>query len=183
MKKIFLFLLLITGLNVNAQDTLSTNNAFINFDATSTGSPEKIEAISKQVKSKLVVKTGDFVFAIQMQSFEFEKALMKDHFHENYVESTKFPRATFKGAIQDIAKVNFAKDGKYPVVVKGTMDMHGVKKEVTANGTLTVTGDKVTATSSFKVLLSDFNIEIPKVVGDKIAKQASITVNAAYNKK
>ena len=65
MKKIFLFLLLITGLNVNAQDTLSTNNAFINFDATSTGSPEKIEAISKQVKSKLVVKTGDFVFAIQ----------------------------------------------------------------------------------------------------------------------
>ena len=61
--------------------------------------------------------------------------------------------------------------------------MHGVKKEVTANGTLTVTGDKVTATSSFKVLLSDFNIEIPKVVGDKIAKQASITVNAAYNKK
>jgi polyisoprenoid-binding protein YceI len=183
MKKILLFLFLLTGLNVFAQDTLSTNNAVINFDATSTGSPEKIEAVSKQVKSKLVVKTGDFVFAIQMQSFEFEKSLMKDHFHENYVESTKFPRATFKGAIQDIAKVNFAKDGKYPVVVKGTMDMHGVKKEVTANGTLTVTGDKVTASSNFKVLLSDFNIEIPKVVGDKIAKQATITVNATYNKK
>lgn len=183
MKRILLFLFLGIGLNVQAQDTLSTNNAIINFDATSAGSPEKIEAISKQVKSKLVVKTGDFVFAIQMQSFEFEKSLMKDHFNENYVESTKYPRATFKGVIQDVAKVNFTKDGKYPVVVKGTMDMHGVKKEVTANGTLTIAGDKVIASSSFKLLLSDFNIEVPPVVGDKIAKQSTIIMNATYNKK
>ena len=108
---------------------------------------------------------------------------MKDHFNENYVESTKYPRATFKGVIQDVAKVNFAKDGKYAVVVKGIMDMHGVKKEVTSNGTLTIAGDKVTASSSFKLLLSDFKIEVPPVVGDKLAKQATITVNATYNKK
>ena len=182
MKKVFLFLTMVISLAANAQDKYLTRNAKVHFDATTSTSPEKIESVNNQVISIFNTQTGQYEFSMQMQSFEFEKALMKDHFNENYVETTKFPKAVFKGAIQDVAKVNFAKDGKYAVVVKGTMDMHGVKKEISANGTLTISGGKVIASSTFKLLLSDFNVEVPKLVSDKIAKEATITVDAAYNK-
>ena len=173
---------MVISLAANAQDKYLTRNAKVHFDATSSTSPEKIEAINNQVISIFNTQTGQYEFSISMLSFEFEKQLMKDHFNENYVESTKFPKAVFKGSIQDVAKVNFAKDGKYPVVVKGTMDMHGVKKEVSANGTLIVSGGKVTASSSFKLVLSDYNVTVPNLVKDKIAKEATITVDATYNK-
>jgi hypothetical protein len=182
MKKIFLFLAMTVSLVANAQDKYLTRNAKVRFDATSSTSPEKIEAINNQGTSIFIAQTGQYEFSVLMQAFEFEKALMKDHFNENYVETTKFPKAVFKGSIQDVAKVNFAKDGKYPVVIKGTMDLHGVKKEVSANGTLTVSGGKVTASSNFKLVLSDFNVVIPNLVKDKIAKEATINVDAAYNK-
>lgn len=182
MKKIFLFLAMAVSLAANAQDKYLTRNAKVRFDATSSTSPEKIEAVNNQGTSIFVAQTGQYEFSVLMQAFEFEKALMKDHFNENYVETTKYPKAVFKGTIQDVAKVNFAKDGKYPVIVKGTMDMHGVKKEVTANGTLTVSGGKITASSNFKLVLADFNVTIPNLVKDKIAKEASINVDAAYNK-
>ncbi|MFM7016563.1 MAG: YceI family protein [Bacteroidota bacterium] len=182
MKKVLLFLSMVVSLAANAQDKYLTRNAKVVFDATTSTSPEKIEGVNNQGISVFVAQSGQYEFSIQMQAFEFEKALMKDHFNENYVETSKFPKAVFKGSIQDVAKVNFAKDGKYPVVVKGTMDLHGVKKEVTADGSLTVSGGKITAASTFKLLLSDYKVEIPKLVGDKVAKQATITVNATYNK-
>jgi len=182
MKKILFLLAMVISLASNGQDTLSTKNAVINFDATSPSSPEKIEAISKIAISKMLVKTGEVAFAIQMMSFEFEKSLMKDHFNENYVETSKFPRATFKGNILDFSKVNLSKNGKYPVKVKGNMNLHGVTKEVTADGFINVNGDKVNVTSTFKINLSDFNVKIPDLVKDKVAKEATITVNATYNK-
>ena len=182
MNKLLFALFMVIGLVANAQDTLSTKNAVINFDATSPSSPEKIEAVSKLGISKMLVKTGEVAFALQMMSFEFEKALMKDHFNENYMETSKFPRATFKGNIQDFSKVNFSKNGKYPVKVKGSMTLHGVTKEVIADGFINVTGDKINATSTFKLILSDFNIKVPDLVKDKVAREATITVNATYNK-
>lgn len=182
MKNLLFALFMVISLVANAQDTLSTKNAVINFDATSPNSPEKIEAVSKTAISKMLVKTGEVAFAIQMMSFEFEKSLMKDHFNENYVETTKFPRATFKGAIQDYSKVNLSKNGKYPVKVKGSMTLHGVTKDVIADGVINVNGDKVSATSTFKLNLLEFNIKIPDLVKDKVAKEATIIVNATYNK-
>jgi hypothetical protein len=182
MKKVFFILSMVATLAANAQDKYLTRNAKVHFDATTSTSPEKIEGVNNQGISIFVAQSGQYEFSIQMQSFEFEKALMKDHFNENYVETSKFPKAVFKGTIQDVAKVNFAKDGKYPVKVKGNMTLHGETKEVTADGTLTISGGKVTASSTFKLLLSDYKVEIPKLVGDKVAKQATITVDATYNK-
>lgn len=182
MKKVLFVLSMVIGLTAQAQDKYLTRNAKVQFDATTSTSPEKIEGVNNQGLSVFVAQSGQYEFSIAMLSFEFEKQLMKDHFNENYVESSKFPKAVFKGTIQDIAKVNFAKDGKYPVKVKGSMTLHGVTKDVTADGTLSISGGKVNATSTFKLLLSDYKVEIPKLVGDKVAKEATITVNATYNK-
>jgi len=117
-----------------------------------------------------------------MKAFEFEKALMQDHFHENYVESEKYPKSTFKGNVVDMSKVDLTKDGSYPVKVKGNLTLHGVTKEVLTDAVFTVKGGKVNGASTFKILLADYKVEIPNLVKDKISKDVRIVVDANYTK-
>jgi polyisoprenoid-binding protein YceI len=97
------------------------------------------------------------------------------------MESEKFPKSTFKGNITNIKKVNFAKDGNYPVTVKGTLELHGVKNEVETTGMIKVAGESVIATADFSILLADYKIPVPSVVGEKLSKSAKIKVNCTYS--
>lgn len=180
MKNLILFLLFAVSANtvVHGQKFF-TKTGSINFDATTSASPEKIEGVNRTVTCVLDAKTGNIQFAVLMKGFEFERALMQEHFNENYVESDKFPRAEFKGAIADNEKVNYAKDGTYAVKVKGKLTMHGESKDVETDGKVTVQGGKITAIAGFSVLLADFKISIPGLVADKVAKTAQINVTCA----
>lgn len=178
MKKIllasFLFLSMIT---LQAQDKYFTKTGKINFGATSPSSPEKVEGINKSVICVEDIKTGNIQFSALMKGFEFERALMQEHFNENYIESDKFPKAEFKGVIVNNANVNYSKEGTYPVKVKGKLSIHGETKDVETDGKLTVTGGKISATANFEVALSDYKITIPSLVADKVAKTAKINVD------
>ena len=112
-----------------------------------------------------------------MKGFEFERALMQEHFNENYVESNKFPKAEFKGAITNNNAVNYAKDGVYPVKVSGQLTMHGETKTIETNGTVTIKNGKINTLAEFAVLLADYKISIPQLVADKVAKTATIKVD------
>lgn len=138
---------------------------------------EDIEAVNKTVTAVLDGTTGAFQFAVQMKGFAFEKALMQQHFNENYVESDKFPRATFKGTLTDKAAVQYTQDGNYPVVVKGSLMLHGITREIQVPGTLQVTGGKLLGTATFALQLSDYNIAIPALVKDKVSNTITISVN------
>ena len=105
---------------------------------------------------------------------------MQEHFNENYMESDKYPKSIFKGKITNIDKVNFQKEGNYPVTVKGTLELHGVTKDVETNGTFKVAGEGVESVAEFVVTLEDYKIAIPGVVKDKISKTAKIKVNCNY---
>lgn len=154
-----------------------TKTGKINFDATTSSSPDKINGINKAVTCVMDIKTGNIQFATLMKGFEFEKALMEEHFNENYMESEKFPKAEFKGLIANNAEVNYAKDGSYQAKVKGQLTMHGITKYVEAEGKLVVQKGRINTVSDFKVLLSDYNISIPAIVSDKVSKTATISVN------
>lgn len=143
-------------------------------------SMENIDATSNQATSIIDATSGDIVFKVLQQSFQFQKALMQEHYNEKYVESEKFPEATFKGKIANVSAVNFTKDGIYPVKVTGDMTMHGATKSVTADGTITIKGGKVTAQAKFPLYLKDFKIEIPGAVKDKIAENVQVTVDISY---
>ena len=138
---------------------------------------EDIEAKNKTVAAVLDIKTGALQFSVLMKSFEFEKALMQEHFNENYVESDKFPKADFKGSVTNNSSVNYSKDGTYNTIVKGKLTIHGVTREVEAPGTIKIEGGKIDASSVFNVLLSDFNVSIPSVVKDKISNSIKINVD------
>ncbi len=143
---------------------------------------EKIEAHNTTASTVLDATTGNFEWAVLIKGFQFEKALMQEHFNENYMESDKYPKAVFKGRIDNLSQVNFSKDGEYTVKASGNLEMHGVTQPVMVEGKLKVKGESISASGKFNVKVEDYKIQIPKVVADNIAKVVEVTVSADYQK-
>lgn len=141
---------------------------------------EVIEAHNRQVVSILDVSNGDILFNLLNKSFEFKVALMQEHFNENYMETTKFPKSTFKGKITNLDKIDFKKDGTYAAEVTGDLTIHGVTKNVTTTGSIEVVNGIVTAKAKFKVIPKEYGIQIPQLVENKIAKDMEVTVDIPY---
>jgi polyisoprenoid-binding protein YceI len=181
MKKIAFFTLVVMSFAVSGQaQKYVTKNGFIRFYSDSP--MEKIEATNRQVNAAMDATTGDFVFRVLMKSFTFEKALMQEHFNENYAESDKFPNATFLGKIINIKDLNISKDGKYPVTVEGKLTMHGETKQVSEKGTFEVREGKLIGKTKFNILLSDYKISIPNAVVNSISKTIEINVEVVLDK-
>jgi len=176
MKQItILSLLIILSIgNAQAQKYITKTGHIRFFSATPV---EDIEAHNRQVNSALDHQTGEFVFKVLMKSFQFEKALMQEHFNENYVESDKFPNATFSGKVLNIKEINFSKNGTYPTTIEGDLTIKGVTKKVTEKGTFEVKEGKVNGKSTFNILLADYNIKIPNTVANNISKTIQIDVD------
>jgi polyisoprenoid-binding protein YceI len=132
--------------------------------------------------STLDVQSGQVQFSVLIKAFHFKKSLMEEHFNDDYMESSKYPKATFKGNIQD-PKPDLGKDGNYNVIITGDMTIHGVTKNVSTPGTITVKDGIATGKSTFKVTLADYKISIPKIVKDNIAETVDVTVSCVYDKK
>lgn len=140
---------------------------------------EEIEATNKTANAVLDAATGAVEFGVTIKGFRFEKALMEQHFNENYMESEKFPKATFKGKIDDMSGVKLSSDGEYKVNVTGDMTIHGVTKKMTLPGQIVVGGGTVTVRSKFEVVYSDFKIEIPGIVKESFTKSMTVDLEAA----
>ena len=163
--------------SVNAQKVFATKSGQIYFNAT--GALVKIAAVNNQVDSKFVDATGQIIFGVLIKGFKFENQLMEDHFNENYMESTQFPKADFKGYITNIKEINFAKDGAYPIQVEGNLTIHGVTQKTTTKGTLTIAQSKATIEGDFSVKVKDYGIT-GLYIGEKIANEAIIKLNCKY---
>lgn len=174
-----LFCLLLISVTGSSQKFI-TKTGHIKFF--SDGMIEKIEAHNRQVNAALDAGSGDFVFKVLMKSFEFEKALMQEHFNENYVESDKFPNATFVGKITNIKELNLSKEGIYEANVSGKLTIHGITRDVNEKGSLEVKGSKIGAKSKFMIALSDYDIKIPGAVTKNISKNIEITVDVNLDK-
>lgn len=170
---------LVFFINANAQKYLSKNGIIVFSGETSI---EKIEAVNKQVNAALDASTGDIVFRVLMKSFVFQKALMQEHFNENFVESDTYPNSTFVGKVTNIKDVNITKDGVYNVDVEGKLTIHGVTKQVKEKGTLEVKGNQILAKSKFNVTVADFKITIPAAVRNNIARTMEVTVDLILEK-
>lgn len=157
---------------------LFTRDAAVTFDATAPNSPETIKAANKSGTCVLDKSTGAVEMAVLIKGFLFERSLMQEHFNENYLESTKYPKAIFKGKLDNPASVDTGKDGTYKVNVSGTLEMHGVSKTVASPVTFTVKSGKLSASVNFSVTLADYNISVPSLVADKVNKKADVSIAA-----
>ena len=141
---------------------------------------EKIEAHNTKATSVFDRETGRMEFAVLIKAFQFEKALMQEHFNENYMESSKFPKASFKGQIDSFPVLDLSKDGEYQVQVNGEMTIHGIAQPLTTRGLISIQGDKITASASFDIRVADYEIEIPALVRENIAKVVKVEVDILY---
>ncbi len=151
-----------------------TKNGYISFYAAT--KLETIEAKNNQVDCALDTHSGFFVVKALMRSFIFERALMQEHFNEEYVESDKYPDATFIGKVENMKDIDFSKPGTYPAVITGKLTIRGVTNTLTAHGTFTVANGKIVGDAKFPITIGDYGISIPAPVVGKIAKSFLVTV-------
>lgn len=178
MKKLFFIATLLVVANGLIAQKYFTRSGKVSFS--SEAPLEKIEAQNSNATSVIDLESGQMEFAVLIKAFQFEKALMQEHFNENYMESDKFPKSLFKGKIQNLDAINFSKDGEYVAEVKGDLTIHGVTKSIETTGTFVVKNGNISASSNFSVLVADYNIEIPNVVKDNIAKEVVINLALDY---
>jgi len=154
----------------NAQEKFITKKGSASFFS---HSPlEDITADNDQVLSIVDSSTGNIAISMLMKSFAFEKLLMQEHFNENYVESDKFPKAIFKGKIENFSDLD---SSKQEVIVKGILTIHGVSKNIETKAQLHKQENNITLDGDFPVAVADFDIKIPGIVRNNIAKIVKVT--------
>lgn len=145
---------------------------------------EDIEANNYKAVSTVDTSTGDVAFSVPMQSFEFEKALMQEHFNgKNFLSTKKNPKAKLTGKLTNLSDINFEKDGTYEGNFSGEMTIKGETKQIEANGTIKVAGGAFTLESKFDLTLADYGIGFKKgKPATNIAKTIEVTLIAEYSK-
>ncbi|MFZ6010736.1 MAG: YceI family protein [Bacteroidota bacterium] len=170
LSSIFIFLTLLCPA-VLAQK-FKSEKSFVSFF--SDAAIEDIAADNKRSSSIFDTASGDIVFSIPINEFQFQKSLMQEHFNEKYMESDKYPKATFSGKISGF---NPATEGIQNAIAKGKLTIHGVTKDVEIPGTIENQVDKLLVKSKFIVKLADYKIAIPRLLWQNIAEQVEVTVD------
>lgn len=178
LKRLSILFLALTLLSSNAEAPpllYGVNTGTITFR--SDAPLELVKASSNQLKGVFDAEKKQFAFTLNVNTFKgFNSPLQQEHFNENYLESNKFPRASFEGKI--IEDVDLKKSGFYNIRAKGNLTVHGVTQERIIKCELTIKNNVVSIKSNFTVLLADHNITIPKVVHEKLASEIKVEVNA-----
>lgn len=153
----------------------SCNDGWVSFK--SEAPLEVIEAESKHLRGILDPEKQTFAWTVEIQTFEgFNNALQREHFNENYLESRRFPKASFTGKI--IETMDFSHDGTYSVRAKGKLNIHGKEQERIIKSQVVIAGKRVKIQADFRILLADHDIRIPKIVYQKIAEEVQVVVQA-----
>lgn len=167
------------GNQVIAQSPLVDRKGEIHFF--SNAPLEDIEATNKEALGAIDLEKGTIAVSMLMKGFEFEKSLMQEHFNENYIESDKFPKATFKGTLRNFESLDFEKAGSFTAEVNGEIEIHGVTKPWNATVQFEVTPSSMSAKTVFMVVLEDFKVKIPRLLFRNIAEEVEVTAQFNFN--
>lgn len=166
--------------NIIFSQKIMTRTGEIKFEA-SVPSFEPVSALNNSVSAILDQSNGEFAALALLKAFKFKVPLMEEHFNENYIESSKYPKATFKGKIINFEASKLINLGKYDL--EGDLTIHGITKKIKTKITLVLKDDKLYVTTNFTVKAQDFNIKIPGIVKSKISKNVNVAVDFILDKK
>ncbi len=179
MKQIIFFVAgFIAASGVFAQNVYRSTKSEVSFFAGT--AIEDINGKSSEAVSAIDLADGTVAVSIPINTFHFEQSLMEEHFNENYMETEKFPKATFKGKIENASSVSWGSATPVVVRVTGTLTMHGVSQQRTFDITIHNKDNRLHATGSFPVKLVDFNIDRPKILWEKLAEEVQVQLNITY---
>ena len=143
---------------------------------------EDIKAVNNQVSCVLNKTTGDFAFQVPIKGFAFKNALMQEHFNENYLESDLYPKSVFKGKIKDWKDLEIS-DKELDITIEGELTIHGVKRNIIESAKIWNAEDKITGECKFNIAVADYNIKIPRIVRENIAKIIEVSVSVSLKRK
>lgn len=176
MKNYFIIaILLVSGWSI-AQEKMICKTGNITFEA-SVPAFEEVKATNTNVTVVLNPKTGEIASLALMKGFRFKVALMEEHFNENYIESDKYPKAIFKGKIENFNAGSLTASPKN-FTINGKLELHGKSVAVKTIAKMSQSGSGITLVSDFSVNASDFDISIPAVVKNKVSNKINIQVDA-----
>ncbi|MFM9987731.1 YceI family protein [Flavobacterium sp.] len=176
MKKILsTFVLILMSHFAIAQDKILTKTGQIAFEA-SVPSFEEVKATNKLSACVLNTKTGDIASVAMIKSFKFKSSLMQEHFNENYIESDKYPKAIFKGKIEnfDISKLTAQKQ---EFTINGTIELHGKSKNISVIAKISKNENITNIVSTFTLNTDDFNIDLPFLISSKVSKKVQVNLD------
>lgn len=174
-RHLLLTLLCLVAANAVTAQVYLTRNGTIRFF--SEAPLENIEAVNRQAMSALNTETGEFVFRLPIRSFAFDKALMQEHFNDNFMESHNYPNASFQGMVEDVGGIDFSVAGTYDVTVAGELTIKDVTKTISEPGTLTVIDGLIEGAAVFIVRPEEYNIRIPGRYVRNIASEIEVFVD------
>ncbi len=178
-KSILLFALVIATGSLFAQKK-TTTSATTNFDAT-TSLDDLPKAENKAAIASLDTKSGAVAFETTIKNFSFTNPMIQEHFNsEKWMNSDKFPTATFKGNIKNLSEINFEKDGTYTANVEGNLTMHGETNPVKTKATIVVKDKVISTNADFTVKLEDYKVNGGAIAAGKVAKEPKIAVAAEF---
>ena len=174
------FFLLIFIAPLIAKDIFYTRSGQVSFFSSTP--IEDIKALNEQTTCVLNMETGDVSFRIPILGFNFKNGLMQEHFNENYLESDIYPDAGFKGVINNWDQVTLNEEPQL-ISIEGVMTIHGVSKQIKETGQISFKNEKVNGTAMFRIIVADYDIQIPKIVRENIAKVVDVNVRLSLKKK
>lgn len=180
MKKNFLVLVALLVSGIGFAQKLTTKTGSLKFEA-SVPAFEEVAGENKTASAVVVAETGDIAVLALMKGFRFKVALMEEHFNENYVESDKYPKATFKGKIEGFDMSKISAEAK-TFTISGDLTLHGKTKHISSPAKISKQGSTLVITGAFDVKPADFDIEIPAVVSKKVANTIKVNYNFQLNK-
>ncbi len=175
MKSFLVSILFLSCVFSFSQEKYLTKSGSITFEA-SVPSFEEVKAKNSSVSAILNTKTGEFASLALLKGFRFKVALMEEHFNENYVESDTYPKAIFKGNIQNFT-IDALTEEKKEYELQGTLTLHGKTQPITTLITLQLVDGSILLKTNFNVKPKDFDIEVPKIVRKKVAEDVVITID------
>ena len=189
MKQLFLIMSMLLCAHVYRAQIYKAKDGTTQISFFSKAPLEDIEAMNKGAIIVLNTTTNDIQIRVSIQNFKFKNSLMEEHFNENYMETDKkgpddangsatYPNrnAIFKGKINE--KIDYSQDGEHKVTVTGKMELHGVTREVTLDGTVKKAGTEIAIATKFKIKVADYNIKVPSMYVKNIAEVVDVAVNS-----
>jgi len=173
MKKTIIYALLIFGLKVSSQVFTSEKCSLKFF---SEAKLENIDATNSKGTTLINTSNGNFAVKATQTDFMFKSSFMQEHYNENYMESEKFPQATFIGKVNET--VDYKANGTHSVTITGKLNIHGVEQPRTISGTIEIKDGKIIIDSKFDVKLVDHKIKVPTSVIEKIAEVIQVTYHS-----
>lgn len=178
MKYLIILLTFLVSWNSEAQDRLIDKAGKIRFF--SEAPLEDIEATTNEALAALDMSSQQVAVSMWMKTFHFDKSLMEEHFNENYVESDKYPKATFTGTLMQ--SVDYSKKGTIEVPVEGKMTIHGVTNPVKSIVKLEISDKVIKAETVFVIAVADYKVKIPSIVIENIAEEVEVTANFSFSR-